>query len=82
MTTSNERVINSWVVMCQNLDHLAQAAIRPRRGLIKTFDRYLDSSRDTRWGGVPSVSEVEDEKRQARLSHEDSARILLVTWLG
>lgn len=53
--------------------------IRPRGGLIKTFNRYLDSPRARRSGDVPSVSEVEDEERQARLSHDDSARILLVT---
>lgn len=81
-TISDEWVLNSWMIIYQSLDHLAQAAMRPRGGLIKTFNHYLDSPRDRRSGGVPSVNEVEDEERQARLNDDDSARILLVTSLG
>lgn len=81
-TIYDEWDINSWMVTYRYPEFLAQAAIAPRNRLIKTLTRYLDSPREKRSGGVPFVNELEDEEGQAGLSHDDSARILLIILWG
>lgn len=74
--------INSWMITYRYPKYMAKAAIEPRDRLIKTLTRYLDTPREKRSGGVPFVQELEDEERNAGLSNEDSARILLIILWG
>ncbi|KAL8705274.1 MAG: hypothetical protein Q9201_001605 [Fulgogasparrea decipioides] len=73
---------NSWMMVYQVPGIMAKRAIVPRDRLIKVFKRYLESPREIRAGGVPFVNELEDEERQAGLSAEDSARILMIILWG
>lgn len=74
--------INSWMITYKYPAFAAKAAIQPRDKLITALTRYLDSPRDQRSGGVPFVNELEDEEKNAGLSHEDSARILVIILWG
>ena len=74
--------INSWMITYRYPAFMAKAATLPRDRLIKTLTRYLDSPREKRSGGVPFVEELEDEERNAGLSSEDSARILMIILWG
>ena len=81
-TIFDQRDINSWMMTYRYPASMAKAATQPRDKLIETLKRYLDSLREKRSGGVPFVNELEDEEGQAGLSHEDSARILLIILWG
>ena len=61
---------------------MAKSATVPSDRLIEVFKHYLESPRETRAGGVPFINELEDEERQAGLSAEDSARILMIILWG
>ena len=81
-TIFDEWDINSWMMTYRYPEFPAQAAIRPGERLILILTRYLDLPREKRSGGVPLISELEDEEGQAGLSHDDSARILLIILWG
>lgn len=75
MTTCfDERDFNSGIMVYQVPKTMAKRAI--------VFKRYLESPRELRVGGVPFVNELEDEERQAGLSADDSARILMIILWG
>ena len=74
--------INSWMVTFRYPSFMAKAAINPRNRLIRTLTRYLETPLEKRSGGVPFVKELLDEERQAGLSSEDSARILVIILWG
>ena len=74
--------INSWMITYQYPGFMAKAATKPRDKLVKVLTRYLDSPREKRSGGVPFVNELEDEERNAGLSSEDCARILMIILWG
>ena len=73
---------NSWMMVYQVPKIMANRATVPSDRLIEVFKRYLESPPATRAGGVPFVNELEDEERQAGLSAEDSARILMIILWG
>ena len=73
---------NSWMMVYQVPKIMAKRATVPRDRLIEVLKRYLESPPATRAGGVPFVNELEDEERQAGLSAEDLARILMIILWG
>ncbi|KAL8783453.1 MAG: hypothetical protein Q9195_009382 [Heterodermia aff. obscurata] len=80
--TFDEWDMHSWMVLFHYPPFMAQAALKPRDELIRTFTRYRELPPERRLGGVPFVNELFDEERNAGLSVEDSARILLIILWG
>ncbi|CAH0038131.1 unnamed protein product [Clonostachys solani] len=74
--------INSWMATYQYPDFMAKAATRPREQLVDAIMKFLDTPKEKRTGGVPYVSEVEDEMRHAGLDTEACARVLMIILWG
>ena len=72
---------NSWMKTYQYPDFLAGPAVKPRNMLIRTFTKYLESSRERRGNAAYYVNAEEDEERHAGLSTKDSAKLtMLIYW--